>query len=70
LATLTRLDNKRQTLSYDIKAITMTKKCAVITGITGNAVTGQYLYIRNTTAQAAAATADVFIYGYDLTFLP
>jgi hypothetical protein len=35
-----------------------------------DAVTGQYLYIRNTTAQAAAATADVFIYGYDLTFLP
>jgi hypothetical protein len=35
-----------------------------------DAVTGQYLYIRNTTAQGAAATADVFIYGYDLTFLP
>jgi hypothetical protein len=35
-----------------------------------DAITGQYLYIRNTTAQAAAATADIFIYGYDLTFLP
>jgi hypothetical protein len=35
-----------------------------------DAVTGQYLYIRNTTVQNAAATADVFIYGYDLTFLP
>jgi hypothetical protein len=35
-----------------------------------DAITGANLYIRNTTAQAAAATADVFIYGYDLTFLP
>jgi len=35
-----------------------------------DAQTGTNLYIRNTTAQGAAATADVFIYGYDLTFLP
>jgi len=28
------------------------------------------LYLRCTTAQGAAATADVFVYGYDLTFLP
>jgi hypothetical protein len=35
-----------------------------------DAITGLNLYIRNTTAQGAAATADVFIYGYDLTFLP
>lgn len=35
-----------------------------------DAITGPNLYIRNTTAQGAAATADVFIYGYDLTFLP
>lgn len=35
-----------------------------------DAITGTNLYIRNTTAQGAAATADVFIYGYDLTFLP
>jgi hypothetical protein len=35
-----------------------------------DAITGTNLYIRNTTAQAAAATADIFIYGYDLTFLP
>ena len=35
-----------------------------------DALTGLNLYIRNTTAQGAAATADVFIYGYDLTFLP
>jgi uncharacterized heparinase superfamily protein len=33
-------------------------------------VTGTNLYIRNTTAQGAAATADIFIYGYDFSFLP
>jgi hypothetical protein len=33
-------------------------------------IAGLNLYIRNTTAQGAAATADIFIYGYDLTFLP
>jgi hypothetical protein len=43
----------------------------VVTAATSTAsVTGLNLYIRNTTAQGAAATADVFIYGYDLTFLP
>jgi hypothetical protein len=35
-----------------------------------DAIAGLNLYVRNTTAQGAAATADVFIYGYDLTFLP
>jgi len=35
-----------------------------------DAITSLNLYVRNTTAQGAAATADVFIYGYDLTFLP
>lgn len=35
-----------------------------------DAITSGNLYVRNTTAQGAAATADVFIYGYDLTFLP
>ena len=35
-----------------------------------DAITGANLYIRNTTAHGAAATADVFIYGYDVTFLP
>lgn len=34
-----------------------------------DAVSGDVLYIRCTTAQGAAATADVFIYGYDLSFL-
>ncbi len=35
-----------------------------------NSIAGSPLYIRCTTAQGAAATADVFIYGYDLSFLP
>jgi hypothetical protein len=32
--------------------------------------TGQNLYFNVATAQGAAATVDVFVYGYDLTFLP
>lgn len=35
-----------------------------------DSVSGDVLYIRCTTAQGAAATADVYIYGYDLSFLP
>lgn len=35
-----------------------------------DSVAGDVLYIRCTTAQGAAATADVYIYGYDLSFLP
>ena len=34
------------------------------------AQTGDYLYLDVGTAQGAAATMDVFVYGYDLTFLP
>jgi hypothetical protein len=34
------------------------------------AVTGQNLYVNVSVAQGAAATMDVFVYGYDLTFLP
>ena len=34
------------------------------------AQTGQNLYVNVGTAQGAAATMDVFVYGYDLTFLP
>jgi hypothetical protein len=34
------------------------------------AFTGQNLYVNVGTAQGAAATMDVFVYGYDLTFLP
>jgi hypothetical protein len=32
--------------------------------------TGQNLYVNVGTAQGAAATMDVFVYGYDLEFLP
>jgi hypothetical protein len=31
--------------------------------------TGQNLYVNVGTAQGAAATMDVFVYGYDLSFL-
>jgi hypothetical protein len=34
------------------------------------AITSTPLYLRCSTAQGAAATADIFVYGYDLTFLP
>jgi hypothetical protein len=34
------------------------------------AQSGQNLYVNGGTAQGAAATMDVFVYGYDLTFLP
>ena len=34
------------------------------------AQTGQNLYLNVGTPQGAAATMDVFVYGYDLTFLP
>ena len=34
------------------------------------AQSGQNLYFNVGTAQGAAATADVFVYGYDLSFLP
>ena len=54
---------------------------AALTGVTGSTVvsertvastaaaTGQNLYFRVGTA-ASSGTADVFVYGYDLTFLP
>ena len=34
------------------------------------AQTGQNLYVNVGTAQGAAATMDVYVYGYDLSFLP
>lgn len=34
------------------------------------ALSGPNLYVNVGTAQGAAATMDVFVYGYDLTFLP
>ena len=46
---------------------------SVVTNATINstaAQTGQNIYFNVGTAQGAAATMDVFVYGYDLTFLP
>ena len=46
---------------------------SVVTAATVNntaALTGQNIYFNVGTAQGAAATMDVFVYGYDLTFLP
>jgi hypothetical protein len=44
-------------------------KVNLLSATSTDIVSGTPLYIRCTTAQGAAATADVFIYGYDLTFL-
>jgi len=56
--------------AYALTGNTTAAKAVVTAATSTDAITGLNLYIRNTTAQGAAATADVFIYGYDLTFLP
>lgn len=56
--------------AYALTGNTTAAKVVVTAATSTDAVTGTPLYIRNTTAQGAAATADVFIYGYDLSFLP
>ncbi len=56
--------------TYALSGNTTSAKVVVTAATSTDAVTGTPLYIRNTTVQGAAATADVFIYGYDLTFLP
>jgi hypothetical protein len=56
--------------AYALSGNTTAAKVVVTAATSTDAVTGTPLYIRNTTAQGAAATADVFIYGYDLSFLP
>lgn len=56
--------------AYALTGNTTAAKVIVTAATSTDAVTGTPLYIRNTTAQGAAATADVFIYGYDLSFLP
>lgn len=53
-----------------LTANTTAAKVNVLAATSTDAITGPNLYVRCTTAQGAAATADVFIYGYDLTFLP
>ena len=56
--------------AYTLTGNTTATKAVVTAATSTDAITGLNLYVRNTTAQGAAATADVFIYGYDLTFLP
>jgi hypothetical protein len=56
--------------AYAVSGNTSAAKVVVTAATSTDAVSSTPLYIRCTTAQGAAATADVFIYGYDLTFLP
>jgi hypothetical protein len=56
--------------AYAVSGNTSAAKVVVTAATSTDAVTSTPLYVRCTTAQGAAATADVFIYGYDLTFLP
>jgi hypothetical protein len=55
--------------AYALTGNSTSAKTVVTAATSTDAVSGTPLYIRCTTAQGAAATADVFIYGYDLTFL-
>lgn len=55
--------------AYALTGNTSSAKVVVTAATSTDAVDVTQLYIRCTTAQGAAATADVFIYGYDLTFL-
>jgi hypothetical protein len=56
--------------AYALSGNTTSAKVVVTAATSTDAVDVSQLFIRCTTAQGAAATADVFIYGYDLTFLP
>ena len=56
--------------AYALSGNNSTTAVVVTAATSSDSITGTSLYLRNTTAQGAAATADVFIYGYDLTFLP
>lgn len=56
--------------AYALSGNSTAAKTVVTAADSTDALTTSPLYIRCTTAQGAAATADVFIYGYDLTFLP
>jgi hypothetical protein len=56
--------------AYALSGNSSSAKVVVTAATSTDAVDVSQLFIRCTTAQGAAATADVFIYGYDLTFLP
>ena len=55
--------------AYALTGNSSSAKVVVTAATSTDAIDVNQLYIRCTTAQGAAATADVFIYGYDLTFL-
>ena len=55
--------------AYALTGNSATDKVVVTAADDTDAIDVDKLYIRCTTAQGAAATADVYIYGYDLTFL-
>jgi len=54
--------------TYALSGNSSTTKVVVTAATSTDSITTTPLYIRNTTVQGSAATADVFIYGYDLTF--
>lgn len=56
--------------AYALTGNSASDKVVVTAASDTDSLTGDNLFIRCTTAQGAAATADVYIYGYDLTFLP
>ena len=53
-----------------LSAMTSASVVSQRTVATTAAQAGQNLYVNVGTPQGAAATMDVFVYGYDLTFLP
>ncbi len=55
--------------AYALTGNSTSAKVVVTAATSTDALNVDQLYIRCTTVQGAAATADVFIYGYDLTFL-
>ena len=55
--------------AYALTGNSTSAKVVVTAATSTDAIDVSELYIRCTTAQGAAATAQVFIYGYDLTFL-
>ena len=55
--------------AYALSGNSTSAKVVITAATSTDAIDVSELYIRCTTAQGAAATANVFIYGYDLTFL-
>lgn len=55
--------------AYALSGNSTSAKVVVTAATSTDAIDVDKLYIRCTTVQGVAATADVYIYGYDLTFL-